>query len=101
MVKVQPLGDKVAIRVVVEETSDTGLLVKPVSKENSNIGIVTAVGEGITLSDGTVQPLKVSVGDKVIFNLNLGIKFNDDNGDLYRILPVRDVLCKLIEVEEK
>ena len=100
MVKIQPLGDKVAVRVIVEDLSNKGILTRPVLKEDSNVGIVAGVGEGTTLSDGTVQPLKVSIGDKVIFNLNLGIKFTDENGDLYRILSVRDVVCKLIEEEK-
>ena len=100
MVKVQPFGDKVAVQVITEEETD-GLLVKPVSKESSNKGIVVAVGEGITLQDGTVKPLSVQVGDKVIFNPNLGMKFKDEKGELYRVLQAREILCKLIEVEEK
>ena len=70
-------------------------------KENSNKGIVVAVGEGITLQDGTVKPLSVQIGDKVIFNPNLGMKFKDEKGELYRVLQAREILCKLIEVEEK
>lgn len=96
MLKIQPLADKVALKVIIEDNSE-GLLVKPESKETSNKGIVIAVGEGITLSDGTIQPLKVAEGDKVIFNPMMGMKFKDEKGDLYRILPVREILCKLIE----
>ena len=100
MVKVQPFGDKVAIQVIAEEETG-GLLVKPTSKESSNKGIVVAVGEGVTLQDGSVKPLSVQVGEKVIFNPNLGMKFKDEKGDLYRVLQAREILCKLVEVEEK
>ena len=96
MIKFQPFGDKVAVQVIIEEKSE-GLLVKPISVNDSNKGIVVATGEGTLLQDGTVKPLKILVGDKVIFNPALGTKIKDLDGSLYRILQSRDILCKLIE----
>ena len=96
MIKFQPFGDKVAVQVITEEKSE-GLLVKPISVDDSNKGIVVATGEGTLLQDGTVKPLKIQVGDKVIFNPALGTKIKDLDGSLYRILQSRDILCKLIE----
>ena len=100
MVKIQPFGDKIAVKVISEEETE-GLLVKPTSIENSNRGIVVAVGEGTLLQDGTIKPLKVQIGDKVIFSPAMGMKFKNDKGELYKVLQARDVLCKLIEIEEK
>ena len=99
--KLQPFGDRVAVQVLVEDEVQEGLLVRPVSKDSSNRGIVIAVGEGTLLQDGTVKPLQVQVGDKVIFNPSMGMKFKDEKGGLYRVLQAREILCKLVEIEEK
>ena len=94
---IQPFGERILVKIInPEETTSTGLLVKPVDKESSNKGIVEAVGEGTLLQDGTYKPLSIQEGDKVLFSLNAGTKLYDGN-DMYRILHVRDVLGKLVK----
>ena len=99
-VLIQPFGDRVLIKVILpEEERAGGLLVAPVSKENSNKGLVIAVGEGITLQDGTVKPLSIKVGDTVLFSRNAGVNFSTGKED-YKIISIRDILGKFIESGE-
>jgi chaperonin GroES len=66
--KIRPLNDRVVVRRKEEELTSAGGIVLPGSaQEKSNEGEVVAVGEGRLLNDGTVRPLTVKVGDKVIF----------------------------------
>lgn len=97
---IQPFGDKVLIKVLLpEEERAGGLLVAPVSKEMSNKGLVVAVGEGITLQDGTVKPLSIKKGDTVLFMLGTGIDFLTEKEN-YKILSSRDILGKFVESSE-
>ena len=96
----EPFGERVLIRVIAEEeTTSGGLLVKPTDKNNSNKGIVEAVGEGTTLQNGTIKPLSIKVGDTVLFNTGTGTKISEGN-EIYIILHSRDILGKLIKEEK-
>jgi len=94
---IQPFGDKVLIKILIpEETTASGLLVAPVSKESSNKGLVIAVGEGTVLTDGTVKPLCVKAGDVVLFSRGSGVNFSTGRDD-YKIISARDILGKFIK----
>lgn len=67
-----PLGDRVLVRpFTVEETENKnsfGIIIPDtVSKERPEQGEVVAVGEG-RYEDGKLVPVRVKVGDKVIFS---------------------------------
>ena len=97
MTIIQPFGERVLVKVISDEgITSGGLLVKPTDKNNSNKGIVEAVGEGIVLKDGTTKPLSITVGDLVLFNKGTGTKIYEGE-DIYLILHSRDVLGKLIK----
>ena len=73
--KIRPLYDNVVIKRKEEETVTSGGIVLPGSaKEQPNQGEVVAVGEGKLLEDGTVRPLQVKAGDKVVFGQYSGSK---------------------------
>lgn len=94
MIKIQPFGDRVLVRVLKpEERQLGGLVIAPEAR--SNKGIVEAVGEGVTLQDGSVKPLSVKEGDEVIFVLGTGIPYTTDNAE-YKILNIRDIVGKVI-----
>ena len=66
--KIRPLHDRVVVRRnEEEETTSGGIILTSASKEKPNQGEVIAVGNGKVLDDGSVRPLAVSVGDKVVF----------------------------------
>lgn len=97
MVNIQPFGDRIVVKVLVTEEATTGgLLLAPVSIENSNKGEVIAVGEGISLPDGTIKPLTIKIKDIVVFNKGAGTDYKTSEG-LYKILSYRDVLGKVVK----
>lgn len=65
---IRPLHDRVIIKRLAEESKTAGGIIIPdTAKEKPSEGEVIAVGNGITMQDGTLRPLEVKVGDKVLF----------------------------------
>ena len=66
--KIRPLHDRVVVRRTEEETKSAGGIVIPdTAAEKPCQGEVIAVGPGKRQEDGTIQPMGVKVGDKVLF----------------------------------
>ena len=66
--KLRPLHNRLVVKRLAEETKTAGGIIIPdTSKEKPLEGEVIAVGSGTILADGTVRPLDVKVGDKVMF----------------------------------
>ena len=86
--KIQPIGEKVAVKVIKEDEVTLGGLVTVVQKGNSNKGLIVALGEEVTEY--------LHEGDIVIFNRGSGVSYTDGTDD-YLVLNVRDILGKVIE----
>ena len=64
----RPLHDRVLIkRVESEEKTAGGIILVDSAQEKPSEGEVIAVGGGAIKEDGSVRPLDVKVGDKVMF----------------------------------
>ncbi|MCC2630612.1 MAG: groS 1 [Candidatus Paceibacter sp.] len=67
-----PLGDRVLVRPDREEQAEktkSGIYIPDtVEKEKPAEGVVIAVGDGWYNEDGEIIPLRVKVGDKIIFS---------------------------------
>lgn len=64
---IKPLRDQIVVqRSKAEEVSRGGILIAPIAQEVSAEALVMAVGSGKVMSNGTVVPLEVKVGDKVL-----------------------------------
>lgn len=99
--QLEPLYDKIVVEISDKQElkSETGLTyVKNMSIANNTtmVGVVKAIGEGRLMSDGTIVPLKVKVGDKVIYSKMQGENFNDGVSDL-TILSEAHILSILKE----
>lgn len=97
-----PLYEKIVILTEnkQEVTSSTGLsYVKNMSMSSHTTmkGKVVAVGDGRLLSDGAIVPLKVKVGDTVLYSKMSGESY-DDGTNQYTILSESNVLA--IEKED-
>jgi chaperonin GroES len=91
-VKITPLGDRVLVKPSAgEEVSKGGIVLPDTAKEKPQEGTVVAVGSGRVLDDGTVVPMEVKTGDKVIYGKYSGteIKVGDED---HLILTERDIL---------
>ncbi|MEO5574266.1 MAG: co-chaperone GroES [Gammaproteobacteria bacterium] len=65
---IRPLHDRVLVRRMEEErTTAGGIVIPDNAAEKPARGEVVAVGSGKLLDSGTVRPLDVKVGDKVLF----------------------------------
>ena len=92
----KPLYEKIVVELndKQEITSSSGLsYTKNMSLSNNStmVGTVVAVGEGRLLSNGEIVPLKVKVGDKIVFSKMQGDNYNDGNKD-YTILSESMIL---------
>ena len=95
----RPLYEKIVVELndKQEITSSSGLSYTKnmsLSSNSTMVGTVVAVGEGRLLSDGKIVPLKVEVGDKVVFSKMQGDNYNDGDKD-YTILSESMILLIL------
>ncbi len=94
MAKIRPLRDRIVIKRLEEERTSQGGIVIPdtASSEKPTRGEVCFVGKGEVLKDGTIRPLEVKVGDKVLFGKYSGTEVKIDNKE-YVIMREEDLLA--------
>lgn len=91
---IQPLGDRIVIKMVeTEETTKSGIVLPGAAKEKPQFAEVVAVGPGGVV-DGKEVVMELAVGDKVITSKYAGTEIKLD-GEEYTILRQGDVLAKL------
>lgn len=99
-VQIKPLGDRVLVRPFTEEairrshgkTPSYGIILpETVTKEKSAQGKVLAVGEGKWV-DGKLVPIRIKVGDTVIFSKYSYDEVTEDGEELY-LLKEENVLA--------
>jgi chaperonin GroES len=77
--EIRPLQDRLVVRRVEEEEQTAGGIIIPdTAKERPLQGEVIAVGSGKVLDDGTVVPLDVKKGDRVLFGKYAGTEIEID-----------------------
>jgi len=92
MMKIRPLHDRVVVERVDAETKSAGGIVIPESTaEKPDQGKVIAVGNGKILEDGTVRPLDVKVGDRILFGKYSGTTVKIDNIE-YLVMREDDIM---------
>ncbi len=91
-VKVRPLHDRLIVERI-EETEQMvgGIIIPDTAKEKPQQGKVVAVGKGKVKDDGTVTPLDVATGDKVLFGKYSGQEIKLD-GVEYLIMREDEIL---------
>ena len=90
--KIRPLQDRILVhRIEEEETSAGGIIIPDRAKEKPSEGKVIAVGNGKVKEDGTLQPLDVKKGDRILFSKYAGTEINVD-GEEHIIIREDDVL---------
>ncbi|MDD9330970.1 MAG: co-chaperone GroES, partial [Bartonella sp.] len=64
----RPLHDRIAVKPIQqEEKTSGGIIIPDTAKEKPIQGEVVAVGKGTKSENGTVHPLEIKVGDKVLY----------------------------------
>ena len=89
---VQPLRDRVLIkRIEEQETVKGGIIIPDTAKEKSQEGEVISVGTGKTLENGSIVPLEVKEGDRILFAKYSGTEIKVENQD-YLILREDEIV---------
>jgi chaperonin GroES len=91
--KIRPLYDRIVVkRIEEQETIRGGIIIPDSAKEKPQEGEVIAVGKGKrNEKDGTLVPLDVQVGDRILFGKYSGSDIKLD-GDEYMIMREDEVL---------
>ena len=78
--------------LVAEVKTYSGMIFPDNAKERQQTGEVIAVVPGKTLDNGSVAPMEVVVGDKVVYSKYGGteVKYNNEE---YLVLSARDILA--------
>ena len=80
---IRPLQDRVVVRRTEEETKSAGGIVLPGSAaEKPSQGEILAVGPGKKSEDGSIQPIDLNVGDKILFGQYSGSAVKLDGEEL-------------------
>lgn len=90
--KIRPLYDRLVVQRIEEsETVHNGIIIPDSAKEKPQEGEVIAAGNGKRNDDGTLIPLDVKAGDKILFGKYAGNEIKID-GEEYLIIREDEVL---------
>lgn len=88
----RPLHDRVVVRRVEEEEKTAGGIIIPdTAKEKPSQGHVVAAGDGARREDGSLIPMDVKEGDRILFGKWSGTEVEID-GEQLLIMKESDVL---------
>jgi len=88
----RPLHDRVLVkRVEAEEKTAGGIILPDTAKEKPMQGEVLAVGSGHKADDGSVTPLDVQKGDRILFDKWSGTEVTIDGTEML-IMKESDVM---------
>jgi len=91
--KIQPIGDRVLVEPLeAEDKTSGGIIIPDTAKEKQQRGKVIAVGEGRTTDEGKNIPLKVKVGDRILYG-GWGGKDIKVGASEYLIIKEEDILA--------
>ncbi len=92
MMTFRPLHDRVLVkRIEAEEKTKSGLIIPDTAKEKPMEGEVVSVGSGIRQENGTITPLDVKAGDRVLFGKWSGTEIKLENQD-FIVMKESDIM---------
>ncbi len=93
MASVKPLHDRVLVkRTESEEKTAGGIILPDSAQEKPQQGEVVAVGKGALKEDGSVIPMEIKVGDKILFAKWGGTEITLDGQELL-VMKESDILA--------
>ena len=91
--KIQPLADRIMVKVLeAEEKTKGGIVLPDTAKEKPQEAEVIAIGKGKVSDEGKTIPPEVKVGDKILFGKYSGTEIRIDDKE-YLILKEEDILA--------
>lgn len=90
---IQPIRDKIVVKLIETETvTDAGLVIPDSATERPTQARVLGVGTGRIAEDGTIVPLVIAEGDTVLFSKNAGQAVKLE-GEEYHILREDEIVA--------
>jgi len=90
--KIRPLHDRVIVRRNDAETKTaSGIIIPDTAKEKPQEGEIIAAGSGIRKEDGSLIPLDVKEGDRVLFGKYAGTEIKIE-GEEFLMMKEDDIL---------
>lgn len=90
----EPLHDRIIVKPLeAEEKTKGGIVLPDTVKEKPQEGEVIAAGKGKTLDNGTIQPMAVKKGDRILYGKYSGSEITTKEGDELLIMREDDVLA--------
>jgi len=97
---IRPLHDRVLIkRIEEQETVKGGIIIPDTAKEKSQEGEVISIGTGKTLENGSIVPLEVKKGDRILFGKYSGTDIRLQDQD-YLILREDEIVGVLTHADK-
>ncbi|MDD5423467.1 MAG: co-chaperone GroES [Candidatus Omnitrophota bacterium] len=91
--KIQPLADRIVVKVLeAKDVTKGGIVLPDTAKEKPQEAEVMFVGKGKVSDEGKTIPPEVKVGDKVLFGKYTGTEITIDSKE-YLILKEDDILA--------
>ena len=88
----RPLHDRVVVRRVdSDEKSAGGIIIPDTAQEKPSEGEVVSVGSGARAEDGSITPMDVTAGDRVLFGKWSGTEVTIDGEELL-IMKESDIM---------
>lgn len=92
---IKPLFDNVLVKPLeADSQTASGIILPDTAKEKPQIGLVMAIGEGHTNPEGKLLPMKVKVGQKVMYKKWGGNEVKVGNEE-WTIVEQKDILAVL------
>ena len=99
----EALFDAVIVKPIeIEETTYGNIIVPDLGKDKNDTAEIISVGPGTMLQDGTMKPLPLNVGDKVVLP-TMGFTKLPYDGEEYYVGPGNQILARInetVSVEE-
>ena len=90
---IKPLGKRLVVKKTKMPTSKGGIILPDTAKEKPKTGEVVSIGPGEISKNGTLIPLALKTGDKVLFSTYSGVEFNPNEDEEFLILSEDDILA--------
>lgn len=88
----KPLHDRVVVKRIESETKTvSGIIIPDTAKEKPSEGEIVAVGSGARNENGTIIPMELKTGDRVLFGKWSGTEIKIDGED-YLVMKESDIV---------